>query len=100
MASGALSDFEDRKLAEVAAELCVCEGEQSQALVAERLTAVQHSALSAQMFDPMLENAEKARFVLGEYQRTLVLLRQEKQMREQLRMLREVGGIEVQQQKA
>jgi DNA primase len=100
LAGGALSDFEDRTLAAIAADLCASGDEHSQALIAQRLSADQQGALSAQMVDPMLESADKARFVLGEYRRTLALLRQEKQMQEQLRTLREQDQIELQQQKA
>jgi DNA primase len=100
LAGGALSDFEDRTLAAIAAELCASGDQHSQALIAQRLPAEQQGALSAQMVDPMLESADKARFVLGEYQRTLALLRQEKQMQEHLRTVREQEQIELQQQKA
>jgi len=100
LAGGALSDFEDRTLAAIAAELCAAADEHAQARIAQRLPAEQQGALSAQMVDPMLESADKARFVLGEYQRTLAVLRQEKQMQEHLRTVREQDQIELQQQKA
>ncbi len=100
LAGGALSDFEDRGLAAVVAELCGSGGEQAQALVAQRLSAEQQGALSAQMLDPSLETLEKARFVLVEYQRSLALLGGEKRVQGALRTIREQEGTEVQQQKA
>jgi DNA primase len=100
LASGALPDFEDRALAAITVELCGSGDEPAQALIAQRLSAPQQSALSAQMMDPMLENAEKAGFVLGEYQRTLAMLGREKQVRERVRTVREQDGIELQKQKA
>jgi hypothetical protein len=100
LAIGVLPDFEDRGLAVIAVEICGGGKESAQALIAQRLSPEQQSVLSAQMIDPMLETAEKARFVLGEYQRTLVWLRQEKQMRERVRTAREQSGIEAQTQKA
>jgi DNA primase len=100
LAGGALSDFEDRGLAAVAAELCGSGDEQAQALVAQRLSAEQQGALSAQMLDPSLETLEKARFVLGEYQRSLTLLRAAKRVQGALRTLREQEGTDLQGQKA
>ncbi len=100
LAGGALPDFEDSQLAAVVMELCGSGLEPGQALVAQRLTPAQHSALSAQMMDPMLESAEKARFLLGEYERSLAMLRRGRQMRDTLRNAREQDGIELQKQKA
>jgi len=100
LASGILPDFEDRALAAIAVELCGTGNEPAQALIAQRLSPPQQSALSAQMMDPMLETAEKARFVLGEYRRTLAWLGREKQVQERVRTAREQDGIELQKQKA
>jgi DNA primase len=100
LASGVLPDFEDHALAAVAVEVCGYGNQSASALIAQRLSPDRQSALSAQMIDPMLETAEKARFVLGEYQRTLVLLRHDQQMRERVRTAHEQSGIEAQTQKA
>jgi DNA primase len=71
LASGALSDYEDRALAAIAAELCGAGNEPVQALVAQRLSTEQQSAISAQMLDPSLENIETARRILADYRQAL-----------------------------
>lgn len=71
LACGALSDFEDGGLAAVAAELCAAGSEQAQALVAQLLSAEQHSEVSAQMLDPSLENLDLARRMLFDYHQAL-----------------------------
>jgi DNA primase len=71
LATGALSDFEDRALAGLAAELCGSGDEQAHAHLAQRLSGEQQSALSAQMMDPSLDSAESARRMLAEYRQAL-----------------------------
>jgi DNA primase len=100
LAGNALADFEDRALAGLAAELCGSGDAQAKAHLAQRLSAEQQSALSAQMMDPMLESVEKAQFVLGEYERTLALMRNEKQVRERVRTVPRQEGVELQKLKA
>ncbi len=81
LASGALSDFEDRALAAVAAELCASGSEPAQALVALRLAPEQQDALSAQMLDPLLDNAESARRMLEECGRALARWRRTREVK-------------------
>src|SRR5579875_621354 len=100
LASRVLPDFEDRTLAAVVEEICGSGRQSAAALIAQRLPPDQQGAVSARMIDPMLESPEKARFVLGEYQRTLALVRREKQMQERVRGAREQLGIEAQTQTA
>jgi DNA primase len=75
LAGGALSDFEDRGLAGVAAEVCGSGNEPAHELVTQRLSDAQHSALSAQMIDPSLENPQSARQILADYRGALARLR-------------------------
>ena len=89
LAGGALSNFEDPRLMELAVELCGSGGVQGQVLVAQRLNDAEQSALSAQMLDPSMESIEGARFMLGEYQRSLAVLRGKKQVEGALQTARE-----------
>jgi DNA primase len=81
VASGALLDFEDRTLAAISAELCGSGKQPAQALVTQRLSAEQHNALSAQMLDPSLENAESARRMLADFSRALARSRDKREVK-------------------
>jgi hypothetical protein len=75
LAGGALSDFEDQRLAGIAAEVCGSGDEPAQALITQRLSAAQQNALSARMLEPSLENPVSARQILADYRGALARLR-------------------------
>jgi DNA primase len=94
LAAGALSDFEDRALAGLAAELCGSGEEQAHAHLAQRLSTEQQSALSAQMMDPSLENAESARRMLAEYRQALTRWRGAREVKGLVRAAASAGESE------
>jgi DNA primase len=94
LATGALSDFEDRALAGLAAELCGSGEEQAHAHLAQRLSTEQQSALSAQMMDPSLENAESARRMLAEYRQALTRWRGAREVKGLVRAAASAGESE------
>jgi DNA primase len=81
LAGGVLSDFDDRSLAAVAAEVCGSVGESAQALITQHLSAPQQSALSARMLEPSLENPASARQILSDYRAALARLRGTREMK-------------------
>ena len=94
LATGALSDFEDRALAGLAAELCGSGDEQAHAHLAQRLSTEQQSALSAQMMDPSLESAESARRMLAEYRQALTRWRGAREVKGLVRAAASAGECE------
>ncbi len=91
LAGGALSDFEDRELAGLAAELCGSGDEPARAHLTQRLSAEQQSALSAQMMDPSLESVESARRMMLDYRQALARSRGAREVRGLVRAVASAG---------